>query len=393
MIHPASRSRRARAFLLALAACGPLAACQGREAAGGEAGDFPDEATRRRTASSVTLVARSDPAAVFTTITGLEVDGSGRVYVGEWSGRIVALNAAGEVERTLGRRGEGPGEFRSTRGVQVLSGDSVMAYDPRLSRVTVFPPDTERAAYVVNLRARVGDAPFEVRRFPDGGAFVALFRPTFTTSDSDSDLARRADVLQVLTPEGTLEGEPLLRFPSRSFLTVRDRGTFHMTPHPFGREGLFAVGTGGRIHFAWTDSLRVRSFDRSGAQVAEITGGHESPRVTDADVNAVLATMSDRSRTVYQGVLADSLPERWPAVRGLLADEEGRLWVGLSGADPDTEEWAVFTADGGYLRSVLVPRGLSVRAVRADVLYGVRTDELDVPEVVSYRLTLPLVPS
>jgi len=392
MIHPATRSRRARAFLLALAACGSLAACQGREAAEGAAGGFPDEATRRRTAASVTLVARSDPAAVFTTITGLDVDGSGRVYVGEWSGRLVVLNAAGQVERTLGRRGEGPGEFRSTRGVQVLSGDSVMAYDPRLSRVTVFPPETERAAYVVNLRARIGGEPFEVRRFPDG-VLVALFRPTFTTSDRDSDLARRADVLQVLTPEGTLEGEPLLSFPSRSFLTVRDGGTFHMTPHPFGREGLFALGTGDRIHFAWTDSLRVRSYDRSGAQVAEIVGGHAAPRVTDADVNAVLATMSDRSRTVYQGVLADSLPERWPAVRGLLADEDGRLWVGLSGADPDTEEWAVFTADGGYLRSVLVPRGLSVRAVRAGVLYAVRTDELDVPEVVSFRLTLPLVPS
>jgi hypothetical protein len=85
-------------------------------------------------------------------------------------------------------------------------------------------------------------------------------------------------------------------------------------------------------------------------------------------------------------VLEDSVPDRWPALRALLADDAGRWWLGLNGGAGEDAEWAAFTPDGRYAGSVFLPRGVEVRAVRGGRVVGVRTSETGVPSVVIYLL-------
>lgn len=82
-------------------------------------------------------------------------DRAGRLYVftaGE--GRISIYDAAGRLQRTVGRRGAGPGEFEGLRNVVVRDDGTLFAIDATLGRLSVFGPDGRylRSAPVPPLR-------------------------------------------------------------------------------------------------------------------------------------------------------------------------------------------------------------------------------------------------
>ncbi|HEX2203655.1 MAG TPA: 6-bladed beta-propeller [Longimicrobium sp.] len=380
--HATSSSSSAIALLSAvvLSLCTPgCGRAQGAET-------FPDARQRREAAIEVREVARSWSDTLLTEVTGLDVDSRGRIYVGDWmAARVAVLDSTGTLVRTLGRKGLGPGEFRSVRGLQVLPGDSLMVYDPSAARLSVFPPDGDQPAYTINLGATLGGpVPFLIHRTPTNDAFVALFRPGFMGGDTTT----RRDRLQVLNRDGTPRAEPFRTFPSKGFLRVGQAGSFSVTPDPFGSEGLYAFGRGGEVHYLWNDSLHVETYDLAGGRTRGFRVDYTPPEVTDADVEAAAAEFSGQA-AMFREALQDSAPPRWPAARAMLSDADGRLWIGLHGPASEPSEWASFDADGTYRGSVFLPSGVEVRAFRGNIVYGVQFDAADVPQVVVYRMAPP----
>ena len=93
-------------------------------------------------------------------------------------------------------------------------------------------------------------------------------------------------------------------------------------------------------------------------------------------------------REAFVRVLEEGAPYMWPALTGLAVDDEQRIWVGgRSESRSDKWEWTAFTQEGSKVGSVLLPAGFVVHAVRGGRLFGVITDELDVPRIRVYRLT------
>ena len=359
----------------------PLTLWGGCARAQDSAAALPDAEERRAWAVPVREVARSQADTLFQQVTGLDVDSRGRVYAGDWfAARVAVLDSAGRLVETLGTRGLGPGEFRSIRGVQVLPGDSLLVYDPGAARVSVFAPGQARPAYVVN--AREGGVPFHIQRTRANDAFLAMFRPTFRGDDT----VRPTERLRLLGLDARPAGEPIRAYAARGFLRVGDRGNFAVTPDPFGREGLYALGPDDRVHYLWSDSLAVETLDLRGRRMGGFSVRYRPPRVEPADVEAALEGMPPDMVRAFRPALQDSLPERWPAARSLLADAEGRLWIGLHTPAGQPREWAVFTANGRYLSSVFLPRGTELHAVRAGRLYAVQKDADGVPHVVIYRM-------
>lgn len=361
------------AFLLA------CAGCAGSESA---AGAFPGAEERARGALPIEEVAASDTAADFTDVTALDVDSRGRMYVGDfYQKRVTVLGPDGKFLRTVGRKGAGPGEMQSVRGVQVLPGDSLLVYDPNLARLTVFAPDSGRAAYTVNLAGYVqGEEPFFLRRTGSNQALLAYFRPGFRFGYGDT--GERKDGVAVLELDGRARGGRLLSFPSRSFLVASNS----IAPNPFGREGLVQPDSRDRLHYVWTDSAVVETYDLAGRRLASFSVPLQAPPVTGEDVGHALEGMSEMGRSMFERTLRDSLPERWPAVAGLLVDDADRIWIGLAGPRDRPPEWAAFSDTGRYLASVFVPAGVEVHAIQGGRLYGVRQEETGVPRLVVLRM-------
>ncbi|HET7463287.1 MAG TPA: hypothetical protein VFJ82_18680 [Longimicrobium sp.] len=347
-------------------------------------GAFPDREARLEKAVHATVTARSAPEAEFTTVTGLAADSRGRIYAGDWMRqRVTVISPGGRVLGVIGRNGAGPGEFRSIRGLQAIPGDTILVYDPELARVTFLTADPLRVGRVLTLPRLRGDAPFFLWRLVDGG-FVGLFRSGFMFNSSGSFRPRR-DSVALLAPDGSPRAL-IARVPARGYLVARTS----ITPNPFGREPLARVDGRGRVHYVWTDSLAVRTYDGSGRPVSSFSIPYHPPPVTDAEARAELEAMGDWGRRTFQRALSDSVPRTWPAVREMLVDDADRLWMALPGPRDTPREWAVFTSGGRYMRSVLVPEGVTLWAVRSARLYGERKDDDDVPAIVVLTLDRPL---
>ena len=361
-------------FLLAL-----LAGCTAQP--GGQA-TLPDAAARRRDAVQATEVAASGPDAELTFVTALDADSHGRMYVANmFQQSVTVLAPDGRVLRRIGRMGSGPGEFRGVRDVQVLPGDSLLVYDPQLARVTVFAADSNRPAYSVDLADRLpGMPPFHLTRAPATGAYLAYFQARFAFGSGNGFELRR-DSASLLNADGSARAR-IGSFAPAPFLVA---GT-SIAPNPFGRRTLVRLGARGRTLLVRTDSLGVRTYSPAGAAEGSFAYRYDPPPVTRADAGRALETMSEQGKQMFETVLGDSLPARWPAVGDLRVDDRDRLWINLAGPLDQPVEWAVFSPDGRYLRSVFLPPRTTLHAVRAGRAYADRVDATGVPRVVVFGI-------
>lgn len=109
-----------------------------------------------RLAESPLFKVGHDGAELLHRVGGAVVLGNGSVVVSDSGNRrLLVLDATGRVSATLGRQGDGPGEFQSIGPISAI-GDTVVAFDGSLHRGTVWVPGSEPEVYMiprVNRRA------------------------------------------------------------------------------------------------------------------------------------------------------------------------------------------------------------------------------------------------
>jgi hypothetical protein len=376
---PSIVGRRKRVTLLAVVVA--LNSC-GREVESGSRTEISPRSTPH-----IALVATSAPGAAFTNVTSVDVDSRGEVYVSDFpSSTITVLSGDGSVVRRIGRRGDGPAEFRYISTVQILPGDSLLVYDQGLNRVTVFSPHEDQVAYTINLSEKSRKAPpYWMRKLPEQQALLAAYREPFSASGNPGSDVNRKEVLALLQVDGSVSRDSLVVFPAQEFLVARRGGMVSVGQSPFGRRSVFGVGARGRIYIGWTDTLGLDVYSPEGRRIDGFRESTASPEVTSSDVREVEAKLGPE----FRRVLDSSVPETWPAVRSFLVDDRDRLWVTLTGERKKGETGMVFSRSGARLATLHIPEELDIRVVRNGLVYGVEKDGDDIPRVVIHRLTHP----
>ncbi len=338
---------------------------------------------------------------------------SGRVAVGtDAPPRVVIFEPDGAVAATLGREGEGPGEFFSVGSVVFLPGDSLAVWDPDRRRVSVFTVDG-RFARELNLR---DIAPMSARGAPDD-----------RTTSGFTHLMASASGWLILFGEGVLSSGPepaVVRPELPAYRLSRDGevlarfGPFPgMTTFVGGPPGALPLPLGARTHAAtWDNNLVVGTAESTEFRVFAPTGAltrivrwPERDRAVDGPFLSRWLEMVD-ARPEMRG-LVEAVPraERFPAYEGLVATGGGEILVGaypgplgiwpLRRADHGPEvlrpqiriparSWLVFDSAGAITATVRTPEGFEPYAVREGLVWGVYTDEVDVESVRAYRRTV-----
>jgi hypothetical protein len=406
-----TRGRAAAALALALIGCGPPDARTSAprvtrvDSAGFEivtsatpAAAVPVFATLDST-PDLRLGAVDGPAEEqFGSVVGLAPlsDGAVAVLDGQ-AAEIRVFGPQGAFRRTLGRKGEGPGELSGPRNLALVAGDTLAVYDQRAARVTLFPLDGAPSR-VVTVAFDNGLRPLEASFFSDGTLLGsspwASHRPlptdgnlTFTT-DSAALVVHQADGSIRDTVDVLASGETLFSITaSARMVNVFKRSAV------FGRSGVFAASPDG-VWSGFADHFALRLLDAGDGRVKRIVRapGLERP-LTDGEAKAILdrsletAATPEERRTAQQVYDLSPHPALRPAYSRLVVDDQARLWLqDWQGADTTTNRWWVFSRDGALLGSVDVPGRLQLMAVRNDRAWGVVRDGLDVAYVVRFMV-------
>ena len=333
---------------------------------------------------SATLEAESDPSLPLAWVTALAVDSRRRVYVTDNALDGIAVLAADlTLELEVGRKGEGPGEFEWPATIQILGDDSLYVWDGRRFRVTVFEPRALAVAYTVPLSL---ESARELWRIPGRRGYVGQRSLPFYAEQREEDHGR-FDVLYRLGPDGNLESDSIRAIPAAEPLVVRGDGSLMVGSHPFGAEPFVSLLGSDRIAYANSRAPTVLLLDLAGV----VQDSFDVP-VTPVPVGAaeLRAAIEDNRQGGYEPfarVLKEGAPYMWPALTGLVVDDQQRIWVGgRSESGTSAWEWIAFAREGGRVGSVLLPAGFRLHAVRNGRLFGVATDGLDVPRIQVYRL-------
>jgi hypothetical protein len=310
------------------------------------------------------------------------------------------FDADGRFVQTVGRAGEGPGEFRENHGLRALghwAGDTLYAWDLYAQTLSVFTRD---GRFIRSNRLRNTKRMYFMSRMYGGGVFgdrtlaLAMINPGGPRD--------RVDGLQsqiVRYVRFTAEGDSLVSFGeftgSEWFVRYVFGGQgMTMQRPPFGRI-MTARVMADRLYVGTGVTYEVAIYRPEATVAMLVRRAHTPVSVTDQlldwQMQHELNNAPDDHKASLRRDLADMpVPEFLPPYRTIEIDVHSNLWVQEYSVGKDTlNEWSVFDSSGVWLGDVSLPLGFELLEIGSDYVLGKEKDELDVEYVKVYALTKP----
>ena len=352
------------------------------------------------------------------------ISAEGQVFVAQWQdGTIQVIGEAGEVIRTIGRSGEGPGEFILLSAIW-LAGDTLVATDRQLMRVNSFATDgrfLDSRTWVADFESwSVDEADSRVIYTPgsppsailaNGLALVSpnwMVRPPQGIPDPGPRRAGFRSPLLTMDEHGQIvDTLTWSEYYWTEFNLARDGRHFRIQV-PFQREIHTAVipGGGGVIVVREDDaagpSVLVTRIGPSADTVFSRTYSYTPAPLTDdllrralneTEVNEIFP-MRDGERdgapegADFEGPVRRSgvLPETLPTVTSLVVGHYESIWIRREEQEGEFAQWTVLDGTGEVVGVVTLPRRQEVVAARGAVMVAVEEDELGRASLVRYRV-------
>jgi hypothetical protein len=286
----------------------------------------------------------------------------------------------GRHRRTLGRTGDGPGEFRAMETLDRAAGDTLHVYDYLLRRFTSVAPDGTLLAST-GLRAALDGAFIQpLTRLPDG-SWVA----TAQVFSGEGETGVRRDSLTILrlAPAADSIADSIGRFPATEMYISRggegaDRFvTFSLVP--FGLSTRVVAG-GSRIFVGNPERYLIEVYRPDGRLERSIRRPIPREPVPEEDVARLREHELDEADPRFR----EQVEAKWanapvsalkPAFARMSVDTEGVLWVeGPRVLESDAGYADVFDPEGRLLGRIPLPGFFRITDIGVDYILGVARD-------------------
>ena len=306
----------------------------------------------------------------------------GRLFLlNRGSRELLVFGRNGDFLQSIGRRGEGPGEFMDPIEVDFVDGDSIIVWDWDLGRLALFGPGGVHERNImlrppvpnptghIGVLGRVGIVLGSQDYRSPGAGLTPQFLEIFLYDWG----GRRVDKLATLPygESGWVDREP--RWGGSPLF--QSRGVFST------RGELLYTSDGS------APEVRVHRGDRL-ESIVRWQPGDLTVRKEHVETyrTAYLKDLGDRA-----GDLASILRRRldafppedtFPAVTEIRIDAQGRIWVRTFERPGSTAtEWLGFAETGAFVCSLSVPNDLTVFHFESSAVVAVHRDEMDIESV------------
>jgi hypothetical protein len=302
-------------------------------------------------------------------------------------------DATGRHLRTVGRAGEGPGEFNDIAGV-VLARDTLFAYDSDLRRVSLWSPMGQYLALeVVPELPRMMGGAASLAAIAADGRYVFFKEGIGIPRRDPFELFWYTKPNLVVTRDGTRADT--LGESGFHWLT----GDQQIFPPPYGRSSSMAAEPT-RIVVTHGERYEIEVWGiRTGTLERIIRVDREPPTLDPSEFSRLVHERSERDLRAQLGAeptaearagrrrLLEHLEpfDSKPAYTGILIGAAGEI-LARPWSEDSNPAWDVFDADGRLVASVAIPASFSVRQVGRDFLLAAYRDSMGVEYVASIPL-------
>ena len=311
-------------------------------------------------------------------------DGSA-VVSDEWASELVVIARDGAAYEVLATEGEGPGEVSYVSAMFVLGGDSVLAADPLLGRVTIFAGGS--VASTTDLRRFIGVGVVGVG--PPGELLLATRRARYEADWVSGHMARFDMETGAIDTVAAYDFKP----PIPSGL---DWNPIEAVGEVTAAKGQFVHTRSDRPEVTWRQpDGTVTQIVRWRAEPTLLTEESLGPiqavlrmaiRMHDPELSdARLAEATRQNMAAYHTSIGRPLP----LFASPFVDAAGRVWLPSYRAGGELKSvppYIVITPDGEWLGTVEAPPRFRILDVAGGLVLGVELDDVDVESVVVYGL-------
>ena len=326
----------------------------------------------------------------------IAVDDWGRVYVVDAKPAVIKLfGSDGRFIRTIGREGEGPGEFRV--GFIAVRGEHLVLHDPRIGRTSVFDTTGTFVRSWISSCCYWTQIEIDPQDRISVPSMVALKTPT--EKPRGTPYTRWSLDGKVLDTVWVPYRDENVKYWSVSLKEGGKTVSAMTTSIPFMPGQVHTLHPEGGVVYGWTGKYQVvRS--RSGSDTARIFGRAWTPDpVTDerraGEVESrIKQAGGDRwgEANLRAAFNVEDVPTTLPAYQGLQVDRSGRFWVRRwAVSDTSRTFFDVFDSTGAYLGPVTAPVRMNPSGNQAWTREGVLAvieDEEGRPTIVRLKLTV-----
>lgn len=336
----------------------------------------------------------------FSTITGLRELADGRVVVADGIDNVVVrVNLATQKMDTLGRSGQGPGEYKSPDGLFALPNDAILLVDLGNARLSIFDGTgkyRESIPIAQGTPGAPGGLSVILPRATDGAGRI-YYQPMGGGRQADSAVVVRWD-------RTAARFDTIARVKLPAMITKSSGGPNNqrMTqrPPPYPVQDLWTASADGRLALVRGSGYRVDWVLPTGSRtvgkpipapavavreaekrefLAESATNALSVQVTNNNGNVAMQFSRGRGRDADADAEPDLSGQEWPAAKptatGLVTtDPDGRVWVERSVPAGAARVYDVIGPDGEVARRVTLPVGRRLIAVGVKGLYARHID-------------------
>lgn len=339
------------------------------------------------------LVFGGDAGSALYRPTDVAVDEDGNAYVTDWGdNNLKIFGPEGELRATVGREGEGPGEFQMPFAVAVL-GERVLVADRRLYRISVVDRD---GTFVEDQRLDADSLPNAMQGLDDE-RYLAYHRPGIPLGLEDPPTYYMTVSLRAFPAEVVQEYVSLPVTVGVHLARTRGRGSMYRSVPMSAPSPRLALGPDGRAFVTSGEEYQVLAFDERGEPDWALRVAEPPAPVTEQEIEAVLEAMREDDAAVRRDEI--NWPERHPAIGALELDGRGFLYVfpyrfrppGSPEAPEGDVPVDVYSPEGERVFSGLIdmPGWSGWNACLGEHVYRFDTDEAGERVLVRYRLVTP----
>jgi hypothetical protein len=324
----------------------------------------------------------------------------GRIAIADNSTKEIRFfDAAGGHLRSVGRFGEGPGEYRFLGAMARTPHDTLLLADGRLQRITVLTPEGD---YVRSFQISGVPATERVRQISAVDDRYAVMLPYPGIGDIERPEGMSSHPVTVWSVDlasgvGTSIGEV-----DSEQIIVKKHGGMRSSSRiaPFATPGHVAAGAGFVVIGSSADD-NIRIYTMSDHEVRHLARVRPTPAVQPGDATRYYSA-SDPKRDInllfQRSGFEDVSPRRMPAFDDVLVDPDSNVWVRRYAPpwERDPSEWDVHNSRGEWLGTVALPRLRPLDSRKKDLLevgldYALLLleDSMGVQRVGLYRVRKP----
>lgn len=307
----------------------------------------------------------SDENYMFFRMGGIAADSQGNIYAVDGGNyRIQKFRSDGQFLQTIGRKGQGPGEFESPYDVWLDPEENIYVSEGR--KIQIFNKDGEfiRSVKLLNFVTEFG--------ITDEGNILAC---AFGTSEEG-----QTRELILIDSEGK-KSEAIISFPSPMRIVRRGDSAFGLS-HDYTPDLIFCPIDEKSGIYGHSSEYRLFVFKSSG-EVTYIIEKEEplhaiSQKEKDKIVKDIIDSQEERGTPWPKGVVEEgaNFAKYRPFYNRILKDDKGNIYVRKLKSvfdEEKSEEFDIFNPEGYYLYKIKLP--FTPHLIKAGYIYRVHTDE------------------